>query len=230
MALVCSCLSTPAALSLELMHISAKLQSLLSSVLTTNWHLPCTPPRIKSCVAAAGDLQHPTPYKWRAVIKHSALQAGTGREIFRYIFRSWVQLSPFVVYRNTENLLTTVPVTGKSRKLEKLVLSCMHSLTKISFVLTCFFGAVLRAMFPGLQLILPLIQLQSLSHLFAICGLQHARLSCPSPTPSLLKLMSIQWMVKLNSPFSHVFKTPRMWITPASRCLCCALWQNTLVL
>lgn len=36
-------------------------------------------------------------------------------------------------------------MTSKSRKLEKLVLNCMHSLTKISFVLTCFFGAVLRA-------------------------------------------------------------------------------------
>lgn len=52
-------------------------------------------------------------------------------------------------------------MTSKSGKLEKLVLNCMHSLTKISFVLTCFFGAVLRAMFPGLPLILPLIQLES---------------------------------------------------------------------
>ena len=28
-------------------------------VSTTNWHLPTTPTRIKSCAAAAADFQHP---------------------------------------------------------------------------------------------------------------------------------------------------------------------------
>ena len=63
-------------------------------------------------------------------------------------------------YKNTENLMVTaVPVTSKSfttlTKLEKYVLNCMRPLTKISFVLTCFFGAVPWAA----ALILPQIQL-----------------------------------------------------------------------
>ena len=60
-------------------------------------------------------------------------------------------------------MVTTIPVTSKSftrlTKLEKYVLNCMHPLTKISFVLTCFFGAVLRAVSWAAALTLPQILL-----------------------------------------------------------------------
>ena len=114
-------------------------------------------------------------------------------------------------YKNTENLMVTaVPVTSKSfttlTKLEKYVLNCMRPLTKISFVLTCFFGAVPWAA----ALILPQIQLHSVPQLSLCHPRTAARQAFLSITnsESLLKLMSIQWMIKLNSPFVHVFKNP----------------------